>query len=207
MSTEEGNVAEATPVAFEVEAYCTTCKALRRTIIERALASCRCSTCQSQLVVVGRLLGAIYVVTNPRMPSLVKIGCTARPIQDRVAELSNATGVPEPFVLEAWFFSGDPQGDESRIHRELASFRLEGREFFEVPIETAVQIASEVCGRLPSFRKLRPPEAPEIQAMISKKRRRPLCGKCRRSLRQLADRPGWVCRVCQLSFDLNGNVM
>jgi hypothetical protein len=38
--------------------------------------------------------GYIYVLTNPNMPGLVKIGYTQRLPRERANDLSRATGVP-----------------------------------------------------------------------------------------------------------------
>ncbi len=43
--------------------------------------------------------GYIYILINPSMVGLVKIGKTTRDHKDRVNELSSATGVPTPFIL------------------------------------------------------------------------------------------------------------
>ncbi|MDR1910121.1 MAG: GIY-YIG nuclease family protein, partial [Spirochaetaceae bacterium] len=40
--------------------------------------------------------GIVYVLTNPAMPGLVKIGKTTNEIQNRLNDL-NTTGVPFPF--------------------------------------------------------------------------------------------------------------
>ena len=81
--------------------------------------------------------GFVYVLTNPAMPGLVKIGRSARSVRERIREL-NATGVPRPF--EAYWVSGllANHGDAEReIHRALSSVRVSGdREFFRVdPVE------------------------------------------------------------------------
>lgn len=44
-------------------------------------------------------LGTVYVLTNPAMPGLVKIGKTARDDNTRIAELY-ITGVPVPFNID-----------------------------------------------------------------------------------------------------------
>jgi hypothetical protein len=44
--------------------------------------------------------GFVYILSNKKMPGLVKIGCTTRPVVERTAELNSMTGVPAPFVLE-----------------------------------------------------------------------------------------------------------
>ncbi len=38
--------------------------------------------------------GYIYIISNPSMPGLVKIGRTSRDPQTRLRELNSATGVP-----------------------------------------------------------------------------------------------------------------
>ena len=90
--------------------------------------------------------GFIYVLANPSMPDLVKIGRTERSAADRVRELSAATGVPTPFVLiyEAAF--DDCAEAEVLIHRELEErgARLApNREFFTVRIHEAVRAVVE----------------------------------------------------------------
>jgi hypothetical protein len=43
--------------------------------------------------------GYIYIMINPSMPDIVKIGKTTRTAESRLKELGAATGVPTPFVL------------------------------------------------------------------------------------------------------------
>ena len=45
------------------------------------------------------MVGTVYVLTNPAMPDLVKIGKTTRDVQLRLADLYT-TGVPYPFECE-----------------------------------------------------------------------------------------------------------
>ena len=45
--------------------------------------------------------GFIYVVTNPSMPGLAKVGRTQRTPYLRLAELNQSTSTPEPFHLVA----------------------------------------------------------------------------------------------------------
>ena len=52
--------------------------------------------------------GFVYLMTNPSMPNLVKIGVSDKdPEEHRVRELSN-TSVPEPFKVEYYAFTRDP---------------------------------------------------------------------------------------------------
>src|SRR5437667_5955882 len=46
--------------------------------------------------------GFIYILSNPAMPDLVKIGATCGPVEKRAAELAT-TGVPEVFKIEKRF--------------------------------------------------------------------------------------------------------
>ena len=43
--------------------------------------------------------GYVYVLINPSMEGLVKIGMTTSTPEERVTELSSATGVPSKFIL------------------------------------------------------------------------------------------------------------
>ena len=72
------------------------------------------------------------MLSNPRMPSLLKIGFTVRDVAGRAAELSTGTGVPAAFVVEAYFPSQDPQTDETAVHNALDAHRVPGKEFFSI---------------------------------------------------------------------------
>jgi hypothetical protein len=68
--------------------------------------------------------GYLYILSNPAMAGLLKIGLTTRVVVDRVPELSAATGVPSVFTVEAYFESSDPQKHEKTVHRELQKHRV-----------------------------------------------------------------------------------
>lgn len=82
----------------------------------------------------------IYVLSNPSMPGLVKIGRSAF-VEGRVSALSGATGVPLPFVVEYEQFVGDDDSVvELAAHRALAEFRVNAsREFFRVSPDVAIE--------------------------------------------------------------------
>ncbi len=44
-------------------------------------------------------IGTIYVLVNPSIPGLVKVGKTTRSVDIRIKELSTVTGVPSQFIL------------------------------------------------------------------------------------------------------------
>jgi phage FluMu protein Com len=57
-------------------------------------ASPRCLRCDDVLMRYTSVSGYIYILSNPRMKDLLKIGLSTRSVQERIAELSSATGVP-----------------------------------------------------------------------------------------------------------------
>lgn len=86
-------------------------------------------------------LGIVYVLSNPSMPGLVKIGKTSRGSVDaRLSELYT-TGVPVPFECE---FAGrvtDEHAVERAFHRAFGPYRLNARrEFFEIEAEQAIAL-------------------------------------------------------------------
>lgn len=88
--------------------------------------------------------GFIYFLTNPSMDGVVKIGRTTKHPCLRAAEISQATGCPEPFELLAYFGCWQPQKVEFEIHRELDAVRVnQAREFFRVDYRRVAQVIDE----------------------------------------------------------------
>lgn len=88
--------------------------------------------------------GYVYILSNPAMPSLLKIGFTRKSLEGRMTALNSPTGVPVPFVLEACFPSNTPEIHEKQIHAQLSKWRT-NKEFFEVGLDQAVTVAAKVC--------------------------------------------------------------
>lgn len=139
---------------FEIRTKCHRCGrencfvTVPDNLIER-----RCIGCSLPLLRVTRIRGFLYVLSNDQMPGLLKIGCTERDVDSRVAELNSATGVPASFQVEAYFGSMNPFEDESRVHRTLRSFRLANdREFFKCQAESAIDSIEGMLGKPPTFR-------------------------------------------------------
>ncbi len=87
--------------------------------------------------------GYIYVLLNPSMEGIAKIGKTKRNPAERVNELSSATGVPTPFTLVYKEYYNDCDKAEQIIHLLLENrgCRLVGnREFFNIPVYEAIKI-------------------------------------------------------------------
>lgn len=81
--------------------------------------------------------GYVYVLTNPSMPGLVKIGSSKFSGSRRASELFT-TGVPTPFVLEFEIYCLEPKFTEQSVHDRLSEHRCEGREFFRIDVFEAV---------------------------------------------------------------------
>ncbi|WP_217521211.1 GIY-YIG nuclease family protein [Vibrio metschnikovii] len=117
----------------------------------------KCDNCNRELFKIHIITGYVYVLSNPSMPNLLKIGYTERYVYERVSEL-NTTGVPVAFEVEAIFDSSNPYEDEKEIHNLLSEYRMSNnREFFSVDLENAIASIQMLLNRQPSFVK-----SPEI---------------------------------------------
>jgi hypothetical protein len=85
-------------------------------------------------------VGYMYILSNPAIPGLLKIGFTNRDVKDRVAELSSATAVPKRFEIEYYCLTRDVEEVESRVHQHLSAHRAPGKEFFSVSLIEAVEL-------------------------------------------------------------------
>lgn len=89
--------------------------------------------------------GYVYVLSNPCMPGIVKIGKTTRSVEDRANELYQ-TGVPEPFKVEEFFHSPDCHELEGIAHEALADYRVSAsREFFRLPASEAIDLIQAIA--------------------------------------------------------------
>ena len=84
--------------------------------------------------------GIVYVLTNPAMPGLVKIGQTTNLITNRMNEL-NTTGVPFPFDCLFACEVDDCKLVENTLHKAFNPYRVNPkREFFEIDPDQAIVI-------------------------------------------------------------------
>ena len=93
----------------------------------------------------------VYILINPSMKGLLKIGMTNRSPEDRALELSGSTNMPTPFSVAYDEIVPDGYLAEKIIHEELArkGFRVsDSREFFSIPLKTAIQVVSQVAEQL-----------------------------------------------------------
>ena len=81
--------------------------------------------------------GCVYILTNPCLEGIVKIGYTDRSLFDRCDELFT-TGVPQPFNIFAYAITEDFKEFEAAIHKKLEKCRVHPkREFFRISAQNA----------------------------------------------------------------------
>jgi hypothetical protein len=89
----------------------------------------------------------LYVLSNPAMPGLIKIGKTTTSPNQRMSELFS-TGVPSPFVLELSLQVEDCHVSERAAHQALIDCRLaNNREFFKASIAHAIKTILPAIGQ------------------------------------------------------------
>jgi len=95
--------------------------------------------------------GIVYVLTNPSLPGIVKIGRT-NDLTRRAKEL-RATGLPHAFTIAGFFHVPDAQEGERRAHSALAAHRYgdaytNGKmpEHFQIDAAHAVAVLSSILG-------------------------------------------------------------
>ena len=101
--------------------------------------------------------GYVYVLMNPSMQNLVKIGKTVREPEERAKELSSTTGVPTPFVVVYNCYFKSCTEAESFVHSFLENkgFRVSTkREFFEIPIKDAIDAVMNAKDHFGEFQKV-----------------------------------------------------
>lgn len=85
--------------------------------------------------------GYVYILINPSMPGLLKIGKTNRLPEDRAKELSASTGVATPFIVVYKIQVNNCDECERYIHEllEEQGYRVNpSREFFEAEITDVI---------------------------------------------------------------------
>ncbi|MGY2992887.1 hypothetical protein ACVWWD_001694 [Mesorhizobium sp. URHB0026] len=122
--------------------------------------------------------GSVYILSNPSMPGLLKVGFTTGAVSKRASELSGVTSIPTGFRIE-WTLpiTGDPRAVEQRAHAHLAPNR-HGKEFFKVSLDAA----KAAC--IQSFAELYPDRAASMDEAFAK--RAEAEGQRRNELQRLA---------------------
>lgn len=91
--------------------------------------------------------GYIYILINPTLNGLVKIGKTSKTPEERAKELSSATGVPTQFMVAYDEFFEDIDLAENHVHEVLKNMGhhiFPNKEFFDIPLKKAIEIIGNV---------------------------------------------------------------
>lgn len=92
--------------------------------------------------------GFVYVLANPAMPGIYKVGFTERSPSLRCEELSRSTSVPCEFDLVCYAEYENAQEREREVHSLLADVRVSAnREFFGGDLKTITDLVvdEELC--------------------------------------------------------------
>jgi len=84
-------------------------------------------------------IGFVYVLSNPAMPGMYKVGYTLSSVEERVRELSLSSSVPVPFDVEYWCLTENPEAVEQKVFDLLTGSRVNAnREFFRASLDVIV---------------------------------------------------------------------
>ena len=89
----------------------------------------------------------VYVLTNPTMPGLCKIGFTKNKPSERVKQINSGTGVAMDFVVEWAFPCFNAHDVEQQVHKYLEDngFRVnKNKEFFNVSVNEAKAVVERI---------------------------------------------------------------
>jgi TPR repeat protein len=92
----------------------------------------------------SKVRGWVYVITNPAMPNILKIGFSTKDPQLRAQEFYH-TNSPHPFIVEYDVLVESPRNFEQLIHKELSHLN-EGKEWFRCSVSEAVSAIREIIG-------------------------------------------------------------
>lgn len=88
----------------------------------------------------------LYILTNPSIPGLIKVGKTTTSPERRMSEL-HSTGVPTPFSCAICFEVENCHEAERIAHQALSDCRVsENREFFDISVESAIRLIINKIG-------------------------------------------------------------
>ena len=92
--------------------------------------------------------GWIYVLSTRELPELLKVGMTARSVEQRAREINGATGVAIPFGVRRCWRVFNPAQAERVAHQALGQYRVrDDREFFRVEFADAARLLNDVIAR------------------------------------------------------------
>lgn len=104
--------------------------------------------------------GFIYILSNPSMLGIYKIGLTKNNVGKRIGQLSNTTGIPTTFKVEKLYEVEIKylRAVEKAIHKDLKKKGLhQGKEFFKTTLDDCIKytetIIQQFIDRYPTVRR------------------------------------------------------
>ena len=92
------------------------------------------------------IAGYVYILSNPSMPGIIKVGRTSDDPHKRSIALSAPTGVPTPFIVEWHAYVENTERIESIIHKCFSKYRINSsREFFRIDINLSKNECERIC--------------------------------------------------------------
>jgi hypothetical protein len=83
----------------------------------------------------------IYILSNPSMPEILKIGYTKLDPQERSNQIGRGTGIPQEFYVEWAYKCFNGEEIEREVHKYLKKQRVNtNREFFKLSVDEAKQV-------------------------------------------------------------------
>lgn len=83
----------------------------------------------------------VYILSNPSIPNMLKIGYTKLDPQERSIQIGRGTGVPQEFTVEWAYKCFNGEEIEGEVHKYLKNKRVNtNREFFRVDLDEAKRI-------------------------------------------------------------------
>ena len=88
---------------------------------------------------------SVYILKNPSMPGIIKIGYTKGDPNDRADKLSKGTGVPTPYKVVFSYSCFNGERIERAVHKYFKKQRVNNdREFFSVTVDEAKTVINEI---------------------------------------------------------------
>lgn len=130
---------------YEIESWCSKCGSKESHFISnQTRVVIKCKRCGIHLLQASYFSGYVYLLSNPALPSLIKIGSTEREVPERVNELNSSTAIPLPFEIEAYWKSRKHKKHETETHRFFSQKRVPKKEFFKITVDEAIPEISRV---------------------------------------------------------------
>ena len=80
----------------------------------------------------------VYILSNPTMPGLIKIGSTSKDPNERAKQISRGTGVPLEFEVKYAYRCFNAERLERELHKYLKPYRTNNKkEFFQLDLDEA----------------------------------------------------------------------